>query len=131
MKIFPFKYKSPLQLGFFIVFIIAISQGGEFYGIQNYKLPLIYNIELVDVCPTSNYFSTNNYKFHNYFSYKFKDEYLLFSTSNYHQIKQYNNSCELMFKKQEILQAGIEIITRKQYWIKALHANINTDEYLS
>lgn len=131
MKIFQFKYKSPFYLEFFIVFIIAISQVGEFYGIQNYELPLIYNIELVDVCPSSNYSSANNYKFHNYFSYKFKDEYLLFSTSNYHQIKQYNKSCELMLKKQDILQAGIKIITRKQYWIKALYAKKNTDEYLS
>lgn len=131
MNTFPFKYKFRLQFGFFIVFIVTISQVGEFHGIQNDKLPLIYNVELVDIGPTSSYFFTNNYEFHNYISYKFKLEYLLFNASNYHQIKQYNNSCDLMLKKQEILHANVGIITRKQTWISAFHTKQNPDEYLS
>lgn len=131
VNIFPFKYKFQLQFGFFIVFIVIISQVGEFHGIQNDKLPLIYNIELVYNYPTPSHLPTINFKFHNHYNYKFEDVYLSFSTSNFDRIKQYNNFCKLKLKNQEILQANIVVIVRKQTWIPAFHTKRNPDEYLS
>ena len=131
MNIFPFKYKFQLQFGFFIVFIVIISQVGEFHGIQNDKLPLIYNIELVYNYPTPSHLPTINFKFHNHYNYKFEDAYLSFSTSNFDRIKQYNNFCKLKLKNQKILQANIVVIVRKQTWIPAIHTKRNPDEYLS